>query len=231
MNAISFQDVYQTITQRGEFKLGQRAYTPDGRRWVFVTSTTLAKGSIAVPVAVVSTTLWSSSTDGQSRIVYLTRAANALTVGAYEDAIGVIYTGTGANQSFKVRTNNATTVTLYPETALTTALSVADSGVAIISMSNCQKSAITSKIQFAQGIAQVAFTTGDYGWLLTEGDGSVLSSSVLTIGSNFTTGGGTTGQALIGVATNGSFDAQNLGYSIVANSATDTLALVRAQIR
>jgi len=98
MNRISFQNVYQTITQRGEFKLGQRASTPDGREWRFVTSTTLANGNIAIPAAVASSDLYSSSTDSQGRIVYATRAANSLTVGAFEDAIGVVDDGTGVGR-------------------------------------------------------------------------------------------------------------------------------------
>lgn len=231
MNITSFQNVYQTITSRGEFKLGQRASTPDGRRWTFVTATTLASGNIAVPQATVDTDLWSSSTDSQGRIVYLTRAANTLTVGAYEDAIGVVNQGTGVGQTFKIRTNSATTLTLYPETALTTALAVADSDLQYKGMSNVVVAAITSKIQMTQGAAQVAFTSGDFGWLLTEGDGRVLAGEVLIIGSNFVSGDDTTGQVVKGTTGKGPFDEQNLGYSIVANDAADQGALVRFQIR
>ena len=231
MNVISFQDVYQTITQRGEFKLGQRSATPDGRKWTFVTATTLANGSVAVPAAVTASDLWSSSTDSQGRIVYLTRAANNLTVGAFEDAIGVVDDGTGVGQTFKIRTNNVTTLTLYPESALATALAVADSDLTLMTMSSVVKAAVTSKIQMAQGAAQVAFTSGDYGWILTEGDGRVLAGEVLIIGSNFVTGDDTTGQVLKGTTAKGPFDEQNLGYSIVANAGADQTALVRFQIR
>ncbi len=230
MNQISFQNVYQTITARGEFKLGQRASTPDGREWKFVTSTTLANGNIAVPVAVVDTDLWSSSTDNQGRIVYLSRAANTLTTGAYEDAIGVVNQGTGVGQTFKIRTNNATTLTLYPETALTTALAVADSDLNYIGMANCRVAAVTDKVQMTQGGAQVAFTSGDYGWLLQRGDGRVLAGEVLVVGKSFVSGDDTTGQVLKGTTGKGDFDEQSLGYCIVANDAADQNTLVRFDV-
>lgn len=231
MNPISFQSVYQTITQRGEFKLGQRAVTPDGREWQFVKATTLAKGSVAVPAAVTSSDLWSSAVDSQNRIVYLSRAANSLTVGAYEDAIGVVDQGTGVGQTFKIRTNSATMLTLYPETALATALAVADSDLTFISPSDVVKAAVTDKVQMAQGIAQVAFTSGDYGWILTAGDGVVLAGEVLVVGKSFVTGDDTTGQVIKGITAKGAFDEQALGFAIIANDAADQGTLVRALIR
>lgn len=232
MNQISFQDVYQTITARGEFKLGQRAMTPDGRQWVFVQANgVIGKNLIAIPNTVQTLTTLSSSTDNQGRIVYLTDTDAALTTGAFEDGIGLVNTGTGTGQSFKIRTNTAQLITLYPETALSTALAVADSGVALRTMSRVIVAAITSKIQQAQGATQVAFASQDYGWLLTEGDGGVIPGEVLIIGSNFTTGDDTAGEVIKGITTNGNFDAQNLGFAIVANSAADIGALVRFEIR
>src|SRR6185295_5074361 len=128
MNQITFQSAYQVSTTP-LVPIGQRAMTPDGREWVYITNTTatLAKGNIVVPAAVVTSDLWSSSTDSQGRIVYLTRAANNYTVGAYAGGVGVVDQGTGVGQTFKILTNNVTTLTLSPETALATALSVSDS--------------------------------------------------------------------------------------------------------
>lgn len=232
MNTISFQNVYQTITARGEFPLGQRAMTPDGREWVFAqASAILAKGSIAVPNAVTAVDLFSSSTDNQGRIVYLTSANASWTVGQFEDAIGVVDDGTGVGQTFKIKTNSANTLTLYPETALTTALSVADSDITIRTMSIVTKSAITSKIQSAVGSSQVSFAANDYGWLLTEGDGVVLAGEVLVVGGAFTTGDDTTGQVIKNVATESGITAQNLGFALVANAAADQGTLVRFFVR
>jgi len=233
MNQISFQNVYQTITQRGEFKLGQRAVTPDGREWQFVFATTaLTNSSACVPTAVTSADLWSSSTDSQGRIVYLTRAASTMTVGGFEDAIGVVDEGTGVGQTFKIRTNSATTLTLYPETALTTALAVADSDLTFIGMSRVDMAAVTSKLQMCQGGNQVAFAASDYGWLLTDGDGRVrFGDTTAIVGAGFNTGDDTTGQVDVAVITEGALTAQNLGYAIVANGASDIGTLVRWIVR
>jgi len=232
MNTISFQSVYNTITARGEFKLGQRASTPDGREWQFIkANTSIADSLIAVPNGVTSSDTWSSGTDNQSRIVYLTDAGSSFTTGDFEDAIGVVDDGTGRGQTFKIKTNNATTLTLYPETALTTALAVADSDITIMTMSECDPAAITSKVQMAQGAVQVSFAAGDYGWVLTNGDGRAIPGNTLVVGAGFTTGDDTVGQVVVGVTATGPYDAQNLGYAIVANAAADIGALVRFNIR
>lgn len=232
MNIIQFQQVYQTITARGEFPLGQRAMTPDGREWTFVkNNSTIATGNIVVPSAVVDTDLWSSSTDNQGRIVYANRAANSLTVGLYEDAIGVVNQGTGVGQTFKIRTNNATQLTFYAETALTTALAVADSDLQYIGMSNVVIAAVTSKIQMTQGAFQCAAASGDYGWILTDGDGRAIAGEVLVVGAGFVSGDDTTGQVLKATTAKGPFDEQNLGYCIIANDAADQGTLVRYFVR
>lgn len=231
-NTISFQDVYQTITERGEFKLGQRASTPDGREWVFVnTAGAIGKNFIAIPNTVTTLTTVSSSTDNQGRIVYLTDTDATLTTGAFQDGIGLINTGTGSGQGFKIKTNTATVITLYPETALSTALAVADSGLALKTMSRVIIAAITSKIQQVVGATQVAFASGDYGWLLTEGDGNVVAGEVLTIGGSFVSGAATAGEVLKGTTAKGEFDEQTLGFCTVANSGADLGALVRFKIR
>lgn len=232
MNQISFQDVYQTSTARGLFKLGQRAQTPDGREWVYAkANSALAKGSVAVPDGVTAVDTVSSSTDALGRIVYITEASAGWTIGQFEDAIGVVDDGTGAGQTFKIKTNTADTLELYPETALTTALAVADSDITIRTMAEVDKSAVTVKIQSAVGIAQVAFAASDYGWLLTNGDGCVLAGEALTVGGSFVTGDDTTGQVVKGTTAKGEFDEQSLGIALVANAAADQLALVRVNIR
>jgi hypothetical protein len=232
MNTISFRNVYQTTTVKNQFKLGERAVTPDGREWVYVKAdTALAKGSVAVPDGVTAVDLFSSSTDSLGRIVYLTHASAGWTVGQFEDAIGVVDDGTGVGQTFKIKTNTVDTLELYPETALATALAVADSDITIRTMAIVDKAAITSKIQSAVGIAQVAFAAADYGWLLTNGDGCVLAGEALTVGGSFVTGDDTTGQVLKGTTAKGEFDEQSLGIALVANASADQLALVRVNIR
>lgn len=231
-NQISFQNVYETTAARGEFPLGQRASTPDGREWVFVnTAGAIGKNLIAIPNTVTTLTTVASSTDNQSRIVYLTDTDASLTIGAFQDAIGLVNTGTGSGQGFKVKTNTATVITLYPETALTTALSVSDSGIALKTMSRVIVAAVTSKVQQTVGATQTAFASGDYGWLLTEGDGTVVAGEVLVIGESFVSGAATAGEVLKGTTGKGPFDEQCLGFALVANSGADLGALVRFEIR
>jgi len=232
MNIISFQDVYQTTTAKGQFKLGQRASTPDGREWSYAQAAEgLTNSSVNVPDAVVSADTCSSSTDSQGRIVYITKAAAGWTIGQFEDAIGVVDDGTGKGQTFKIKTNDATTLTLYPETALTTALSVTDSDITINEMAHVDMAAVTSAVQKAVGANQVAFSSGEYGWLLTNGDGRTVAGNTLVVGAGFTTGDDTEGQVIVGVTAKGPYDAQNLGFALVANSAADMGALVRYNIR
>lgn len=232
MNQISFQSVYQTITGRGEFKLGQRAVTPDGREWQFVkNNSTISIGFIVIPNTVTSADLWSSSVDSQNRKVYLTRAGSTMTVGAFEDGIGVVDDGTGVGQTFKIRTNSATTLTLYPETALATALSVSDSDLTFIGMSDVIIAAVTSKVQMTQGAFQVSASSGDYGWILTDGDGRAVAGEVLVVGESFVSGAATAGEVLKGTTAKGPFDEQALGYAIVANAGADQGALCRFFIR
>lgn len=232
MNTITFQSVYNTETARGEFKLGQRGATADGRQWVFGRAqSAVATSLVAVPDAVTSADLWSSSADSQGRKVYATRAASSMTTGAFEDGIGVVDQGTGVGQTFKIRTNNATTLTLYPETAFGTALAVADSDLTFIVMGYWDPAAITDKVQMAQGCPQVSFAAADYGWALTEGDGRVLAGEVLVVGKDFVTGDDTAGQVVKGTTAKGGFDEQNLGYCIIANDGADQGTLVRFEIR
>lgn len=154
-----------------------------------------------------------------------------MTTGAYEDNIGVVDDGTGRGQTFKIKTNSPTVITLYPETALTTALSVVDSDLTWIGMSNVIIAAVTSTVQMAQGPVQCSFASGDYGWVLTNGDGRVIPGNTLVVGKGFSTGDDTAGQVIVSVTAEGPFNAQNLGYAIVANAAADIGALARLIVR
>ena len=225
-NQISFQDVYQTEVAPS-FEIGQRASTPDGREWQYVKANAAISNTFAcVPVAFTDQDLFSSSTDNQGRIGYLTRAASSFTIGQYAQGVGIVDAGTGAGQTFKIRTNSATTLTLQPETALTTALDVADSDLTFGVMSLVTPAAVTSKVQMCQGGNQVAFAASDFGWILTNGDGRVMTGAALTVGAGFITGDDTAGQVIPATTNVGSLEQQTLGYAITAG-ATDAGALVR----
>lgn len=230
MIQIPFQAVRQTQTTN-DIAIGTRGATPDGSEWVFVKAdTALAKGSAAVPNAVVAVDNVSSSTDNQGRIVYITKASAGWTAGSYQNAWVVVDDGTGVGQAARIADNSTDTLTLYPEFALSTALSSTDSDITISEQWEVDKAAITDKVQGCVGIAQVAFAASDYGWLLTRGVGSVLAGEVLVVGKSFVTGDDTTGQVVKGTTAKGDFDEQSLGYCIVANAGADQLTLVMVNI-
>lgn len=222
-NEITFQDVLTTSSTQ-QFALGQRAELPDGRKFVYVkniTAALTAKGMVGIQGASVGVDTVSSSADNQGRKVYITEASAGWTVGDYADDWVLVDDGTGEGQVAKIKTNTADTLILYPEYALTTALDVADSDITIVRPYHVTIAAVTSKKQGAVGICQVAFTLNYYGWLQTYGVGTVLAGEVITTSANFTTGDNTTGTVKIGATTEGAFDAQNLGYSLEANTTAD----------
>lgn len=231
MNQISFQAVGQVSTVPA-FKKGERAMTPDGREWVYVkANSALALGSVAVPDAVTAVDTVSSSTDSQSRIVYITKASAGWTQGQFQDGWVVVDDGTGVGQAGRIKDNTNDTLELYPEFAFATALSVTDSDITIRTMGEVDKAAVTDKVQSAVGVAQVAFAASDYGWLLTNGEGSVLAGEALVVGKGFVTGDDTTGQVVKATTAKGSFDEQVLGICLVANAAADQKTLCRVMIR
>lgn len=228
---IGFQSVFQTSATPA-FNVGTEAQTPDGRKWTYCEVSTggLAKGSVGVPTAVTAVDTVSSSTDAYGRIVYITKAAAGWTPGAFTDGWVIVDDGTGVGQAGKIAGNTATTLQLYPEYAFTTALAVADSDITITQVNKVVKSAITSLVQNATGVAQVAMSAGTYGWLLKQGQGVVLAGAALVVGEYFTTGDDTTGQVI--PMTNGETidDVQIIGRALVANAAADQLAQVYVNI-
>ena len=227
MNQITFQNVNDSETSP-QFNIGQRGQPPDGREWVYVkaASEAITAGMTVVPDAVVAVDTVSSSADGQGRIVYITEASAGWTVGQFAEAWVYVDAGTGVGQYGKIKTNTVDTLELYPEFALGTALAVADSDITIREPWSVEKAAITVDIQGAVGIAQLAIASGSYAWVQTRGVGRAIAGESLIVGSNFTTGDDTEGSVIKGTTAEGAFDAQSLGYCLVANASADTAALV-----
>ena len=231
MMKISFQDVKQTTTSQGQTAPGQVAQTPDGSTWIYVKSAeAIALGNVVVPDTAVGVDTVSSSTNNLGQIVYITEASAGWTVGAYAGAYGVVDDGTGVGQVFKVMDNTTDTLILFPSYALTTALAVADSDITLNFPNLVDKSAVTDKAQQATGIAQVAFASGEYGWVMKQGTGTVIAGEALTVDLSFVTGDDTEGQVVKGTTAKGAFDEQYLGYARVANAAADQGALVYINI-
>lgn len=232
MIKINFQDVLQTSTTPIVANLGVHASTPDGSEWIYTKLNEAAsQGFVAVPVAITEVETVSSSTNAAGQIVYITEASAGWTVGAFANAWVCVDDGTGEGQVAKIKTNTADTLELYPQWALTTALSVTDSDIGISRFNTLsEKSAITDKAQNALGICQVAFAANDYGWVLHQGPGIVIAGEVLTVDLSFVTGDDTEGEVLKGTTAKGAFDEQALGTVLWANSTADKGALVHVSI-
>lgn len=231
MIQISFQDVFQTTTDPA-LALGTRAETPDGRVWTYVKASTggLAKGNVAVPAAVTAVDEVSSSTDSQGRIVYITKASAGWTPGQFANGWVVVDAGTGVGQVAQILSNTADTLQLFPAYALSTALSVADSDITISNPNLVVKSLVTSLVQNATGVAQVAFAADEYGFVLVRGEGLVTAGATLVVGEYFTTGDDTAGQVIAMANDETIDDVQIIGRALVANAAADQTALVFVNI-
>lgn len=230
MKQISFQNAYQPESA-ASFNIGEQAQTPDGRKWIYVkVKEAVAKGLVVVPVADTAVDLVSSSTNANGQIIYITKASAGWTIGQFAESWVYVDDGTGRGQAAKVRANTKDTLILYPEYALSTALSVVDSDITIQSNFQVEMAAITVKIQNAVGITQAAFTDEYYGWVLYNGTGVVVAGEALTVGGSFVTGDNTEGEVVKGTTAKGEFDEQTLGRCLVANAAADVAALVWVDI-
>lgn len=229
MNQITFQSTSQTSTSAA-FQVGQQGQTPNGNIYVYVQAAgAISAGQAVIPNTVTTVTTVSSSTNNLGQIVYVTKAAAGWTNGQFAGDYILVNTGTGTGQIARIMDNTSDTLYLFGS-GLATALSVSDSGIAIYKMWHVVKSAVTSKVQNCNGIAQVAFATSEYGWVLQKGVGTVVAGEVLVIGKNFTTGAATAGEVIKGITTDGQFDAQSLGRCLVANSGADVGALVYVDV-
>jgi hypothetical protein len=227
MRLITFQQPYQTSTS-AEAKLGEEAVTPDGRAWKYVkcTHTALSAGFIAVPDAsglyqgTLAAATLTLTANAAGQYVNLAYSTGGLTAGALEDGWLYFYVGTGEGGLFKVKTNSATVIELYPEYTqgvLTATTSVDTSTGAKFWHPFTVTPMLASADQYsiATGIAQIAFAVNDYGWLLTRGYGVVLGTS-LVAGHAFGMGGAAAGLALVSTTAKGPYDQFFLGTTAIA---------------
>lgn len=230
MKQITFQSVFDTPTAPMS-NLGEVAQTPDGRVWKYLYATEAITKHMAVsrPANTTVTTV-SSSSNGNSQVVFITEASAGWTVGDYKDHWLLVNTGTGTGQAARIKNNTTDTLELYTEYALSTSLAVADSGIAIVHETDAEKIPVTTDITVLQGVAQVSFASGDYGWFLRRGVGGLLGGIAMTINTVAKPGDDTEGTATIGATGEGLFDASYIGRILVANSAADVAALVDINI-
>jgi len=226
MKQINFSSVFDTLAVK-QGSMNEQVQTPDGRIWEYLYATeAISAFMIATRPANTTVTTVSSSSNSRSQKVFITEASAGWTVNAYCDHWIDINTGTGAGQIAKVKGNTADTLELYEQYALATGLAVADSGFAICHQPDAEKSPVTTEITPVQGVAQVAFASGDYGYFLKRGIGGVFAGNAsITINESITTGDDTEGYGLIGTTAKGLYDENYVGRVLIAASAGDEVCL------
>lgn len=181
MQNIGFQSVFSTPATK-EARLNSKGMTPDGRVWEYLkASEVISQYMVATNPANTDVDTVSSSSDGDSDRVFITEASAGWTVGDYQDHWGLVDSGTGVGQVFKIKDNTKDTLELFKDYKLTTALAVADSDIVIRHEPDAEKVAVTTLLTPLKGVAQVAFASGDYGWFLQRGIGGVLMGTAATI--------------------------------------------------
>lgn len=226
MKEITFQKVLETNTVKlGE--LGERAVTPDGRQWRYVKANeALSLGHALTRIANSDVDTVSSSNDDAGNTTRITEGSAGWTVGQFENAYGLVDAGTGEGQFFKVETNSADTLQLYADYALSTALDVSDSDIVLVRAYLAEKAAVTTLHQVPLGVAQVAFSANDFGWVLERGPGSVVAGEALTANELCTPGDDTEGE--VKNIANGETpdDISTYGRCLVANATADKAAMI-----
>ena len=138
--------------------------------------------------------------------------------------------GTGKGQVAKIKDNTTDTLELYRQYALATALAVGDSDIVIRHSVDAEKVPITVEETPCDGVAQVTFASGDYGWFLKRGTGGVLAGEVITINIGITPGDDTEGTVIKATTAEGPFDANNIGRCLVANDTADKACLAEVNV-
>uniref|UniRef100_A0A6M3IN04 Uncharacterized protein n=1 Tax=viral metagenome TaxID=1070528 RepID=A0A6M3IN04_9ZZZZ len=231
MQNITFQSVFDTPTVP-QAKLGAIGQTEDGRVWRYLKTTeAISQYMVTSRPANTTVTTVSSSQNAALENVFVAEASAGWTVGDYQDHWLLVNTGTGEGQVAKIKDNSADTLELYVDYKLATALAVADSGIAIVHENDAEKIAVTTLITTPNGVAQVAFASGDYGWFLKQGIGGVLAGEAITINTSMTPGDDTEGTVEIGDTAKGTFDEAYIGRCLVANASVDKACLAYVNLQ
>lgn len=189
---IELQDV-RTASVGQQHKLGQVAYTGDGRKFVYGgagASTALSPGKLAQipPVVANHQALVTAAATIPTKIT-VTLAGTAATADQYKDGFAVFRDGTGVGQALPVVGNSAQTSTtgtvdvylgegqaVLADATTITNLELAPTALQVIS----NHSATTD---YVNGVPQVSIPASNFGWFQTWGVAAVLGNGSITKGS------------------------------------------------
>ena len=186
-----------------EYAIGQQFTDGSDRtfRYTLAGGTTLARGKLAVAPAVVANHLnmsFATAPAVDDRSVSITLGATALTADYYADGWLVVQDGTGEGRSYPVEghpaADSAGTVTIYLKEGIDTAGALAETNVDLLA--NDWSGAVISvsdQLDRPIGVAVVAITNAEYGWLQTGGNCATLIDETIAIGGEVTIGSSTGG--------------------------------------
>lgn len=233
MKQIQFQSIFDTPSVK-QGTLNDMAQTPDGRVWHYLYATeAITKHMVTSrPVVTGVDTVSSAASDLDStKYVYITEGSAGWTVGAYQDHWVIVDSGTGVGQLGKIKDNTADTLELYFPHAFTTALAVSDSDITILHQPDAEKIAVTNQYTEPNGIAQVTFASGDYGWFLVRGIGGVImGTGAGTINYNACPGDDTEGYAVNMDAGDTLEEMAPLGRLVAVSDTADKACLIDVKI-
>lgn len=230
MRQITFQRVKQSDAVK-QARIGELGQTEDGRVWRYIKANeAISKGHIVTRAANTDQDTVSSTTDGNGNETIIEDSSASFTVGDFDNSYGLVDAGTGSGQFFKIKTNDATKLFLYPEYALSTSLDIADSDIVIVTPYHGEKSATSTLNQVLVGAAQTDFSDGDYGWVLQRGPGEVIVGEAASANQLITPGDDTEGHGLNADADETVDDISAIGRVLVANGTADEAAMVDVNI-
>ena len=233
MNNITFQSVFDTPATR-EGKMNAQAQTPDGRIWEYLYATEAITKHMVVSRPAntgVDTVSSAASASDSTKYVYITEASAGWTAQAYQDHWVVVDSGTGVGQLGLIKDNTTDTLELYFDYAFTSVLAVADSDITIVHQPDAEKTPTTNQYTQVQGVAQVSFASGDYGWFLKKGIGGVLLGAAGTVNYWCCPGDDTEGHAVNMDAADTLEEMSPIGKIIAAADTADKASLVYVNIQ
>lgn len=223
---IELQDV-RTISSTQQHKLGSRAYTSDGREFVYGSAgaSALAPGKLAQIPAVVANhqaLVTAAASVGAVKIT-VTLAGTAATADQYKDGFAVIRDATGAGQAFPIVGNSAQTSTtgtvdVYLGEGVATALdSTSITNLELAPSASMVISDHSVTTQYVVGVPQISVTAAYFGWFQVRGVAAVLGNGSITKGSGVIPSATTDGAVDIeGTST----ITQRLGYQLQTGTST-----------
>lgn len=224
------QDIYtQTSTQ--QYELGTLRQYSDGRkfRYSLAGASNIAAGRLCQTAANVANHIYISALTGSlgSNTVTATLGATLASANQYAEGWLAILDGTGAGQTYRIKSNAAAalsaTITLTLYDPLAVAIST-DTHIALIAnMYNGTIISPTTRTGIITGVTPIAVTAAYYFWQETCGPASVLAentSTDMTVGENVEASTNTAG-AVMDRTTN---DTTSVGVSMA--SSTDAYVVI-----